>query len=372
MADKNQIPYVKVGEQGAEELKKLEQIFRDVVTSGKYVGGSAVDSLEAELADYIGVKEVITLNSGTDALMFSLVCAGVRRGDEVITAPNSFIASAAAIAHIGAVPVFADVNDDQNIDPERVAEKITAKTKAIMPIHLTGRPCQMDEIMDIATNAGLAVIEDAAQSIGTLYKKKKTGSIGHFGCFSAHPLKNLNAIGDGGYIATNNRDAALEMRKMRNHGLVDRITAERWGFVSRMDALQAAILSYRLTRLEDVIQKRRHNAALYHELLNANHVYMPPEQPDQFNTYHTFVVQVEQRDDLQAYLAEQGMKTSIHYPMPIHLQPAAGYLGYQLGDFPNAEAQARHILTLPVNQHMTDDEVSRVADSVNLFYSHNR
>ena len=371
MTEKNIIPYVRVDEQGKEEIESLEQIFRNIVTSGKYVGGEAVDNLEAELAEYIGVKEVVTLNSGTDALMFSLVCAGVKRGDEVITAPNSFIASAASIAHIGAVPVFADVDDDQNICPGRIAEKVTSKTKAIMPIHLTGRPCQMDPIMDIADKAGAAVIEDAAQSIGTLYQGQKTGSIGHYGCFSAHPLKNLNAIGDGGYVATNNSSAAAEMRKLRNHGLVNRITSERWGFVSRMDALQAAILSYRLTRLEDVIQKRRHNAGRYHKLLNRDHVFMPEERPEQFNTYHTFVIQVERRDELQAHLAEQGIKTSIHYPKPIHLQPAAAYLGHQLGDFPKTEEQAQRILTLPVNQNMTDDELVRVADCVNAFYSTN-
>ena len=371
MAKKKTIPYVNVDEQGKEELERLEKIFRDVVVSGKYVGGEFVENLEHELAEYIGVKEVVTLNSGTDALMFSLICAGVRRGDEVITAPNSFIASAASIAHIGAVPVFADVDEDQNISPECISEKITHKTKAIMPIHLTGRPCKMDAIINIANNAGIAIIEDAAQSIGTLYNKQQTGSFGLFGCFSAHPLKNLNAIGDGGYVATDDSKSASEMRKMRNHGLVDRITAERWGFVSRMDALQAAFLSYRLTRLEGVIQKRRHNAALYHQLLNPHHVFMPRDEPEQFNTFHTFVIQVDKRDELQAYLAENGIKTSIHYPIPIHLQPAAAYLGYKMGDFPKAEEQSRRILTLPINQHMTDDQVIYVADYVNAFYSTN-
>ena len=362
---------MKLGEQGIEELEDLKRIFHDIVISGNYVGGKPVEILEAELAKYIGVKEVVTLNSGTDALMFSLVCAGVRKGDEVITAPNSFIASAASITHIGAIPVFADVDDDQNINSECISEKITHKTKAIMPIHLTGRACRMDHIMNIAENAGITVIEDAAQSIGTLYNKKKTGSFGRFGCFSAHPLKNLNAIGDGGYVATDDSEAAFTMRKMRNHGLADRVTAEYWGFVSRMDALQAAILSYRLTRLEDVILKRRHNAALYHKLLDPKHVFMPKEKSKEFNTYHTFVIQVDKRDELQAYLAKHGIKTSIHYPMPIHLQPAAAHLGYKIGDFPKTEEQARRILTLPINQHMTDDEITLVAEYVNAFYSTN-
>ena len=366
------IPYVRIDSQAEEEIDVLADIFREVSLGGKYIGGHYVEKLEHELATYLNVPAVVTLNSGTDALMFALVAAGVKRGDEVITAPNSFIASAAAIAHVGAIPVFADVEPNQNISPDCIREKLTKKTKAIMPVHLTGRPCKMDEINEIAGSAGIAVIEDAAQSIGSEYKKKKTGGMGDFGCFSAHPLKNLNAIGDGGFLTTNDCAAATEIRTTRNHGLVDRAKASKWGLVSRMDSLQAAILSYRLTRLDEVIHKRRRNAELYRSILMPEFVFVPAENCSEFNTYHTFVIQTDDRDALKKYLATKGISTSVHYPIPIHLQPASSYLGYKVGDFPNAESQASRILTLPVNQYMTEGEIITVAQTVNKFFQTDR
>jgi dTDP-4-amino-4,6-dideoxygalactose transaminase len=225
----------------------------------------------------------------------------------------------------------------------------------------------MDEIMEIAERHGLVVIEDAAQSIGSMYRGRLSGSFGHFGCFSAHPLKNLNALGDGGFVTTNDHAAAERMRRLRAHGLADRQTVEEWGMVSRMDTLQAAVLSYRLDKLPDVIAKRRENAALYQGLLRHERLYAPPCRNEEYNTFHTFVVQVDQRDALQAHLRELGIKTAIHYPVPIHLQPAARALGHKKGDFPMTERQAERILTLPVNQYMSRADVEAVAGEVLAF-----
>jgi dTDP-4-amino-4,6-dideoxygalactose transaminase len=214
----------------------------------------------------------------------------------------------------------------------------------------------------------LIVIEDAAQAIGSMYKGGVSGSFGHFGCFSAHPLKNLNALGDGGFVTTNDKEAAKRMRRLRAHGMADRQTVEEWGLVSRMDTLQAAILDYRLDKLPDVIAKRRANAALYQGLLRHEKIYVPPCRNEEFNTFHTFVIQVDKRDQLQAHLKAIGIKTAIHYPIPIHLQPAAKSLGLKEGDFPVTERQADRILTLPVNQYMTKGDVETVAAEVLAFF----
>jgi dTDP-4-amino-4,6-dideoxygalactose transaminase len=257
---------------------------------------------------------------------------------------------------------------DQNIDPAAIERAITPRTRAIMPVHLTGRVCRMDAILDIAERHGLPVIEDAAQSIGSMFQGRKSGSFGAFGCFSAHPLKNLNAIGDAGFVTTNDPAAAARMRRLRTHGMADRETVEEWGFVSRMDVLQAAVLEYRLDKLPDVIAKRRENAALYQRLIKHEKVFIPPSRQNEFNTFHTFVIQAESRDELQRHLRAIGIKTAIHYPVPIHLQPAATSLGYRKGDFPVAERQAGRILTLPVNQYMSAQDVEVVADEVLSFY----
>ena len=366
---RHDIPYVNLPAQADEQMPDLAAIFERVVRRGSFVGaGAEIERLEARLAEYCGTREAVALNSGTDALFLALKVAGIGPGDEVITPPNSFIASTAVIVHLGARPVFVDVLADQNIDPAAIERAITPRTRAIMPVHLTGRVCRMDQILEIATRHGLLVIEDAAQSIGSMFQGRKSGSFGHFGCFSAHPLKNLNAMGDAGFVTTNDSAAAARMRRLRTHGMADRETVEEWGFVSRMDVLQAAILDYRLDKLPDVIVKRRENAALYQRLIKHEKVFVPPCRQDEFNTFHTFVIQVDRRDDLQHHLRAIGIKTAIHYPVPIHLQPAAASLGYRKGDFPAAEQQAERILTLPVNQYMRGKDVEAVAGEVLAFY----
>ncbi len=364
------IPYVNIPAQADEQMAELLPIFERVVRRGSYVGNEEeVEGLEKRLAEFCDVKEVIALNSGTDALFLSMKVAGLGPGDEVITPPNSFVASTATIVQVGATPVFADVLADQNIDPAAIERAITPRTRAVMPVHLTGRVCRMDAIMDIARKYSLIVIEDAAQAIGSTFQGRKAGSFGEFGCFSGHPLKNLNAIGDAGFIATNDQAAAARLRRLRNHGMVDRSVVEEWGLVSRLDVLQAAILNYRLDKLPGVIARRRENAALYQKLLKHPQVVVPPCRQDEFNTFHTFVIQVDHRDELQKHLREQGIKTAIHYPIPIHLQPAAAKLNYKKGDFPTTEHQADRILTLPVNQYMSVTDVETVADAVLRFFA---
>jgi len=366
-AERN-VPYVNMAAQWAEEREALLPIVERVLAEGHWVGGAEIAEFEAAAARLCGVAHAVALNSGTDALALGMAALGIGSEDEVITPPNSFIASTAAIVQLGARPVFVDVRDDQNIDPERIEAAITDKTKAIMPVHLTGRIADMAPIMEIAERHGLQVVEDAAQSVGSRYDDRTSGSFGRVGCFSTHPLKNLNACGDGGFLTTDDDKIAEAVRAARNHGLVTRETVARFGQVSRMDSLQAAILHFRLGRLDDTVRRRRANAALYRERLDPKRVFIPEDRDREFNTYHTLVIQVDRRDELRAFLQAQGVGTAIHYPVPIHLQPASAGLGYRAGDFPVTARQAGRILTLPINQTLSPDDISYVADRVNEFF----
>jgi len=360
--------YVNLSEQWNSEKEELLPIIEKILSSGNYIGGEEVAKFEKSAAEFCQTKYAIALNSGTDALIFGMLALGIKEGDEVITPPNSFIASTAAIANIKAKPVFVDVRDDQNIDPELIEKAITKKTKGIMPVHLTGRLSAMKEIKRISEKYSIPVIEDAAQSIGSKLDNKMSGSWGAIGCFSAHPLKNLNAAGDAGFLTTNDDKIFKFVSNIRNHGLIDRNTVEMFGTVSRMDAIQAAILNFRFKKLPDLIAKRRNNASLYREYLNRDHIFIPDDRPEEFNTFHTFVIQVDKRDELKEFLLSQGIETSIHYPIPIHLQPASKGLGYKLGDFPKTEKQAERILTLPINQYLKEEDQNRIAKTINQFF----
>ena len=362
------INYVNLNLQWQKERKDLIKVIDETLKKDQWVGGKNIDTFERNIAKLCNTKYAVGLNSGTDALTLGLHLLGVRRGDEVITTPNSFIASTAVIVHLGAKPVFVDVLSDQNINPNLLEKAITNKTKAIMPVHLTGRVSEMSEIMKIANKFNIPVIEDAAQSVGSIYKNKPAGSIGKIGCFSAHPLKNLNAIGDSGYLTTNNNKIYKAVMDLRNHGMTDRNRVKKFGHVSRMDNLQAAVLNYRLKKFNRIIIKRRNNANLYKKYLDQNKVYIPKEKKYQHNTYHTFVVQVDKRDKLKKYLQNNGISTTIHYPIPIHLQPAAKFLGYKKGSFPVAEKQAKRILTLPINQYLRDKDIKKISEKINFFY----
>ncbi len=363
------IPYVDLKKQYSQERSKLLKKIDNILYSGSYIGGSEVDKLEKKISNLCNTKYAVTFNSGTDALTMAMLLCGIKKGDEVITPPNSFIASTATIVHIGAKPVFVDVGSDQNIDPTLIEEKISKKTKAIMPVHLTGRVCEMDKIVKIAKKYKLKIIEDSAQSIGSKFKNISAGSFGDIGCFSTHPLKNLNAIGDGGFFVTNNRNYYEKALNLRSHGIYKRNIVKRFGYVSRMDNLQAGILNFRLAKLNKVINARRKNVNFYLKYLDKKYYFFPHENKSQFNTYHTFVIQVKKRDDLAKYLLKNGVSSAIHYPVPIHLQPAAKKLGYKKGDFPMTEIQAKKIITLPINQYISEKNIKYISKLFNSFYN---
>lgn len=361
------IPYVNLAAQWQEEKQELLPIIEEILASGQYISSSVVEEFELKAAKICNTKHCVALNSGTDALVFGLAALGVRRGDEVITPPNSFVASTSAVTHLGAKPVFVDVLPDQNIDPSKIEAAITKNTKAIMPVHLTGRMAKMDEIKAIGDKYGVPIIEDCAQSIDSKYLNIPSGKWGKIGCFSLHPLKNLNACGDAGFLVTDDDEIAQQIRLLRTHGMIDRNTVKHFGYVSRMDSIQAAILNYRINKLHLVSKKRRKNAELYFNLLNRDKIFIPDERPEEFNTFHTFVIQVDNRDSLKEKLDKIGIGTGIHYPIPIHLQPAASYLGYKKGDFQITEYQAGRILTLPVNQYLDEKDVRIISEKVNSF-----
>jgi len=332
-----------------------------------FVLGEGVKKLEERFAKYCGTRFAVGVNSGTDGLFLAMKVAGVGSGDEVITAPNSFLASASAIAALGAKPVFADVGDDMNMDPAKLRAKITSRTKAIMPVHLTGRAADMDPIMAAAKERGIAVIEDAAQAIGTEYKGKRAGSFGLANAFSLHPLKTLNALGDGGMITTDNENIYSLLLQLRNIGLKDRVRSDVWGFNSRLDTLQAAFVMSKFSKLDGWIAKRRKNADFYRKRLS-DIVICPQEKSYEKHAYHLFVIQAERRDALQDHLTKEGVETKIHYPIPIHLQKCAEGLGYREGDFPNVERQSRMILSLPIHQYLMQVQLEYVVKKIKDFY----
>ena len=367
------IPYVDLKKQFNSEKKNILKAINSCFKSGNFILGNHVEMLEKKIANYCGVKYCVALNSGTDALTIALHLLGVKKGDEVITPPNSFIASTAAIVHLGAIPVFADVLEDQNIDPLEIEKKISKKTSAIMPVHLTGKPCKMTDIIKISKKYKIPVVEDAAQAIGTKLNGKMVGTFGEVGCFSAHPLKNLNAVGDSGYLITNKKNVYEKAKLLRNHGIKSRKNIKFFGYVSRMDSIQAAVLIFRLKNLNTIINKRRNNAKIYKKFLQKIvQIKLPFEEKGEFSTYHTYVVQVEKRDKLQKFLKSKGVNTVIHYPILINKSEAYKRIfGKKKINLPIAEQQSKKILTLPINQFLKISEIKIICDSIELFYKQN-
>ena len=361
------IPYINIAGQWQKEKKLLLPIVEKILSKGIYVGGDEIHKFEKKILKFCETNYAVALNSGTDALTMALYLSGIGSGDEVITPPNSYIATTAAIVHLGAKPVFVDVLSDQNIDSSKLKRAITNRTKAILPVHLTGRVCDMDEICKVAKQNNLTVIEDAAQAICSKFKGKPSGSFGKVGCFSLHPLKNLNACGDGGFLTTNDKKIYEKAIGLRNHGHSSRNIVAQFGYVSRLDNLQAAIVNFRLKKLPSIIKKRRENAKMYFEGIHQNKIYIPNEKKEEFNTYHIFVIQTPFRNKLKIFLKQNKIETAIHYPIPIHLQPAAKFLNYKKGDLPIAEKQANEILSLPINQNLTKEDITRIINQINAF-----
>ncbi len=361
------VPYVQLGVREPGLRDALLAAAADVLADGGFIGGERVERFEARFAGLCGVAHGIGVGSGTDALVLALRALGIGPGDEVITAPNSFLASASAIALCGARPVLADVGDDFNLDPACVEAAIGERTRAILAVHLTGRPARLDALGDLARHHGLELIEDAAQAVGARLGDRPVGSFGRLGCFSLHPLKNLGAAGDAGIVVTDDARLADWLRRARNHGLRSRDEAEFWSLNSRLDALQAALLEVKLERLEAWTAARRWNARFYREAL-VDVVQVPDEPAGLHCVYHTFVIQSGRRDALRAHLDERGIETRVHYPVPIHLQPAASGLGYAKGDFPVAEAQAARIVSLPVWPGLTRADLEQVVEGIRSFH----
>lgn len=353
--------------QREEILAAVERVFK----KGQFILEREVEEFEREFAALCGVRYAVGLASGTDALILALKALGIGPGDEVITPPNSWISSTSSIVLAGARPVFADVLEDFTLDPRRVEAAITPRTKAILPVHLTGRAADMEALCAIAERHKLAVIEDAAQAAGARFKNRAAGSFGAVGCFSLHPLKNLSGIGDGGIAVTNDASLAQRLRLLRNHGLQTRDEVVLWGVNSRLDAIHAAVLRCRLRHLAEVTEVRRRHAQRYRAALSTV-VTCPIDRPEDYAIYHLFMIQCDQRDALKQHLSERGIDTKIHYPIPIHLQPCSRSLGYHPGDFPAAEAQAARILSLPVHQHLFAEHVDYVSRMITEFYQGSR
>ena len=360
------IPFVDLAGQFRNLEGELTKAFLDIGRSGVYIMGDRLESFEIKAAEYCGVKHAIGVGHGSDALFLILKALDIGPGDEVITATNSFIASAWVVAATGATTVLVDVAEDFNIEPALIEAAITAKTRAVIPVHLTGRPAPMDEINLLAQRHDLHVVEDAAQAIGASYRGRRVGSLGVAAGFSLHPLKNLGVYGDGGLITTNDDKLASKLRMLRNHGLRNRDECEVWGFNSRLDSMQAGFAEIKLGFLDSWNERCREIAESYRIGL-ANYVQVPFDQTWEECVYHNFVIRTDKRDELMAHLKEHGVDTRIHYPIPIHLQDAAKELGYKLGDFPNAEKYAKTMISLPIYPELSNAQAAYIIRTVKLF-----
>ncbi len=348
------------------ELKtEIDAAVARVLESGQYVGGPEIAALEEEFAAYCGARYGVAVNSGTSALHLALLAAGIQPGDEVITAPFTFYATVAAIGYVGATPVYVDIDAATfNIDAAKIEAAITVRTRAILLVHLYGQCADMDPILDIARRHKVIVIEDAAQAHGAEYRGRRAGSLGHIGCFSFYPSKNLGAAGEGGMLTTNNPEYARTAALLRSWGEEQRYRPRLQGFNYRLPAIQAAILRVKLRRLEAWIQARRARAAEYDGWLEGSGVTRPHTMPDARHVYCLYTIRAGERDALQKGLEGAGIQTAVHYPLPIHLMPAYADSRYKAGDFPVAEACAKTVLSLPLHPHLSTRQVEEVAARV--------
>jgi dTDP-4-amino-4,6-dideoxygalactose transaminase len=365
------IPFLDLKIQYRQIEAELKPILEEIMASGAFIGGAPVAAFEEEFAAFCGVKHCVGLNSGTDALRFALMAVGVKPGDEVITVPHTFIATTEAISQAGATPVFVDIDPDTCcIDVDQIPRRITSRTRAILPVHLYGQPADMDPILDIARKHHLAVIEDACQAHGALYKGRPAGSMGVAGCFSFYPGKNLGAFGDAGAIVTDDERLAQIFRMLREHGQSRKYYHEMEGYTGRLDAIQAAVLRIKLKRLAQWNQARRAHASVYNQLLaDIPGVSVVKEADFAQSVFHLYVIRVDDRDGLQAFLTEKGVGTGLHYPLPLHLQKAYARMGFRKGDFPVSERAAERLLSLPMYAELTREHVEYVVDCIKDYFA---
>jgi dTDP-4-amino-4,6-dideoxygalactose transaminase len=364
------VPYAYLDKQFADPAPILEDIER-LVRTGDFTLGYPVRELEDRFAQLTGLPYAIGVSSGTDALMLSLQVQGVGFGDEVIVPVNTFVATVGAIAMTGAKPVFVDNTDDYTIDVDQIEVAITPRTRAILPVHLTGTPADMPRIMAIAERHNLIVVEDAAQAILATLDGQHVGSWGSAAGFSMHPLKNLNIWGDGGVILTRSEELRDKLRLFRNHGLANRDEIAMWGYNCRLDSLQAVVANRVIEQVPSITERRRANARYLDQALAGlrEHVTLPPRRPNVNSAFHTYVIQARDRDALNEHLLAQEIEVKIHYPVPLHLQPAARELGYKAGDFPVCERHCTTILTLPVHEHLTPAQLDFMVEQIGSFYA---
>jgi dTDP-4-amino-4,6-dideoxygalactose transaminase len=377
------VPLLDLSRQYAVLRNDILAAIERVCASQRFILGDEVEALERELAAFTGSAAAVGCASGTDALWLALTAVGVKPGDEVITTAFSFFASASAIVRSGARPVFVDVDPRTlNIDPAQVEKALRARgsdqIRALLPVHLYGQCADMDALQQLADEFKLPIVEDAAQAIGAAWRNRSAGSMGSGAAFSFYPSKNLSAYGDAGLVTTNNPEYAEHMRRLRNHGSPQRYYHEEIGWNSRLDAVQAAVLRVKLPHLSDWNDRRRKHAADYSRLFtnaglvstsDVSPVQLPFVSPQSHHVFHQYVIRAKRRDELRRFLAERSIGTEVYYPLPLHLQIAFGYLGYQEGDFPESERAAREVLALPMFPELTEGEQRWVVDSIADFYS---
>jgi len=374
------VPFLDLKAQYKQIETEVLPAVTEAMAAGMFIGGPQVTGFEDEFAAFCESKYCIGVGSGTDALRFALMAAGVGPGDAVVTVPNTFIATTEAISQVGATPIFVDIDPQTyTMDPQKLedylakrlklqASSLKLRPKAVIPVHLYGQTADMDPILDIARQYDLVVIEDACQAHGASYKNRKAGSLGTAGCFSFYPGKNLGAFGEAGAVVTQDADMAQKMRMIRDHGQAQKYFHDLEGYNGRLDAIQAAVLRIKLKWLQDWNQSRRKNAALYTELLQGvPGITLPVEAGFAESVYHLYVILADNRDGLQKFLSEQGIATGLHYPLPLHLQKAYTHLGYGKGDFPVAESAAERLLSLPMYPELTAEQVDYVCSSIKDF-----
>lgn len=363
------IPLVDLYAQYQAIKPEIDAAIERVIQNSSYILGPEVKAFEKSFAALTGMKEAVGTDSGTAALHLALLLLDVGPGDEVITTTHTFVATAEVISLTGARPVFVDIDPrTYNLDPEKVEAAITPRTKVLMPVHLYGQPAEMDPLLDIAKRYNLRVIEDAAQAHGATYRGKPAGSMGDIACFSFYPGKNLGAYGDAGMLVTDDAEMAERGRMLRNHGRRDKYEHLIVGYGYRLDALQAAILDVKLKHLPQWNEQRRAHARYYTKLLSNLDLVTPYEPEHLCAVYHLYVIAAPERDALLQHLKTRGVEAGIHYPIPLHLQPVYRGLGYQPGDFPEAERAANQILSLPMYPELTDDRIEYVVDAIREFY----
>jgi len=364
------VPFGDLSRQYTKYKKEFDAIISGVFEKGSFILGENVSRFETNFANYLEAKHAVGVGSATEALFLALKAIDIKNGDEVITVANTAVPTVSAIDFAGARPVFADIEESSyNINPARIEKKITLKTKAIIPVHLYGNPCDMDQIMEIAQKYDLKVIEDCAQAHGAEYKGKKVGTFGDFGAFSFYPSKNLGANGDGGMVTANSEELAQKVRLLGNYGFKDRYNSIIRGFNSRLDEIQAALLDFKLTKLDEWNLRRKQIAGMYIKGLGGLPIILPCVSKENTHAFHLFVIRVNQREKFMQFLSDDGISTIIHYPIPIHMQPAYKYLSHKKGFLPITEKVSEEIVSLPIYPDLEDNEVEHVIQTIKKFFS---